>query len=531
MKIKIIVFVFCALALVTVGVDAQRRQSPQTITITILQLNDVYEISPVDGGESGGLARVATLLDRERNRSPHNLFLLAGDFLSPSLASKEFKGAQMIASLNAIKLDIAALGNHEFDVDLQTLDQRIKESQFSYLAANVVKKDGKPIDGVKPYIIRNLGGARVAVFSLLTADTAAKSTYGKEIKVADPITVGRRLSRRLRLEGADIIIALTHLSMCEDKRLAAEADVDLIVGGHEHELLQSMAGRAHISKMGSDARNLGRMDLHLSRTGQGRYRLKDMDWRSITVDNNVPENEAVKAVVDQWEGRLKAKYPDLDEKIGQTAVELDVLASNLRRSETNFGNFLADAYLQAYEQADAALVNSGGIRSDRVYGRDNAMTDLTNRDIRSILPYDNDLALVEVTGELLKKLLEHGVSEVSNEDGRFPQVAGLAFSYDAAKPVGGRVSDIKVGGQPYDPQKKYRLVVNSFTFGGGDEYDFTGATRLSEKGKEPLERNVIVDQIKKKTPLSPRKENRITPAGEQAPPLDPCAPQPRRKAA
>ncbi|MEW6211267.1 MAG: 5'-nucleotidase C-terminal domain-containing protein, partial [Acidobacteriota bacterium] len=319
------------------------------------------------------------------------------------------------------------------------------------------------------------------------------------------------------------------LSMCEDKRLAAVADVDLIVGGHEHELLQSMAGRAHISKMGSDARDLGRMDLHLSLTSQGRYRLKDMDWKSIAVDKSVPENEAVKQVVDQWEGRLKMKYPDLDEKIGQTTVELDVLASHLRRSETNFGNFLADAYLQAYERADAALVNSGGIRSDRTYGRDDATTDLASRDIRNILPYDNNLALVEVTGELLKKLLEHGVSEVTNEDGRFPQVAGLAFSYDAAKPVGQRVTDIKVGGQTYDPQKKYRLVVNTFILGGGDEYDFTGATRLSEKGKEPIERNVVIEQIKKKSPLSPRTENRIVPAGEQAPALDPCAP--RRKAA
>jgi 5'-nucleotidase len=527
MKIKTIALAFCALALMTVGAEAQKK--PQSQTITILQLNDVYEISPVDGGESGGLARVATLVERERARSPHTLFLLAGDFLSPSLASKEFKGAQMVASLNALRLDAAALGNHEFDVDLQTLDQRIKESSFAYLAANVSKKDGRPIDGVKPYIIRNLGGARVAVFSLLTADTAAKSTYGKDIKVADPVSVGKRLARRLRLEGADIIIALTHLSMCEDKRLASEADVDLIVGGHEHELLQSMAGRAHISKMGSDARNLGRMDLHLSRAAQGRYRLKDMDWKSITVDKTVPENESVKQVVGQWEGRLKTKYPDLDEKIGQTTVELDVLASHLRRSETNFGNFLADAYLQAYDRADAAIVNSGGIRSDRTYGRDDATTDLAGRDIRNILPYDNNLALIEVTGELLKKLLEHGVSEVSNEDGRFPQVAGLAFSYDAAKSVGQRVTGIKVGGQPYDPQKKYRLVVNTFILGGGDGYDFAGATRLSEKGKEPVERDIVIDQIRKKSPLAPRTENRIVPAGEQAPALDPCAP--RRKAA
>jgi 5'-nucleotidase len=317
--------------------------------------------------------------------------------------------------------------------------------------------------------------------------------------------------------------------LCEDKRLAAEADVDLVVGGHEHELLQSMSGGAHISKMGSDARNIGRMDLHLTRAG--RYRLQSMDWWSLPVDKSVPEDEEVKKVVDYWEGRLKAKYPDLDDRIGETRAELDALASHLRRGETNLGNFLADAYRQAYENADAAMVNSGGIRSDRAYGRDDATTEITGRDIRSITPYDNDLILIEVTGEQIKKLLEYGVSEVSNEDGRFPQVAGLAFSYDAAKPADQRVTGFRVGGSPYEPQKKYRVVVNSFMFGGGDGYDFTGATRLSQKGKEPLERNVIVDYIRKKSPLAPQKENRITPAGGQSPALDPCATERRRKAA
>lgn len=523
MNIRKAALTLSMLILLPAVADSQGRRATSTTTITVLQLNDVYEISPVDGGENGGLARVATLLQRERARSPHTLFLLAGDFLSPSLASKEFKGQQMVASLNALKLDVAALGNHEFDVNVETLGQRISESSFSYVAANVFKKDGKPLDGVKQYVIRNMGRVRVAVLGLLTQDTATKSAYGKEIRVDDPIAVGASLARRLRSQGVDIIIALTHLSMCEDKQLAARADVDLIVGGHEHELLQSMAGRVHISKMGSDARSLGRMDLHLISTRQGRFRLKDMDWWNLGVDKNTPENEEVKKVVDQWEGRLKQKYPDLDEKIGQTTVELDALAAHLRRSETNFGNFLADAYRQAYENADAALVNSGGIRSDRTYGRDNATTDITNRDLRSILPYDNDLLLTEVTGEQLKRLLEHGVSEVVNEDGRFPQVSGLSFSYDAARPKGQRVLDIKVGGSPYEPQKKYRLVVNSFMFGGGDQYDFTGAARLSEKGKEPLERNIIVNFMKKRSPLAPKEEKRIVPAGGQVSALDPCS--------
>jgi 5'-nucleotidase len=457
--------------------------------------------------------------------------MLAGDFLSPSLASNEFKGEQMITSLNALRLDLAVLGNHEFDIDLETLEKRIRESSFKYVAANVFHKDGRLIEGVKSHVTFDMGGARVAVLGLLTEETAEKSTHGREITVADPIATGKRLAARLRRQGADIIIALTHLSMCDDKRLAREADVDLIVGGHEHELLQSMAGRAHISKMGSDARDLGRIDLHLARAGRGRFRVKDIDWSRLSVDKNIPEDAQVKQVVDHWEGRLKQKYPDLDEKVGQTKAELNVLASDLRRSETNFGSFVADIYRQAYENADAALLNSGGIRSDRTYGSDNQTTDLTNRDLRGIFPYSNNLVLAEMTGDQIKKALEHGVSEVSTAAGQFPQVSGLSFSYDGSKPAGQRISDLRIAGSEYDPQKKYRVVVNSFMFDrNGDGYDFTGATRLSEKGKEPVDRDVIIDYIKKHSPIAPRKENRIVPAGEQAPALDPCesAPQPAR---
>jgi 5'-nucleotidase len=517
------VILFCAVT--TSTAPARAQQAAGGATVTILQINDVYEISPVDNGERGGLARVAALVKRERARNPRSLFLMAGDFLSPSLASKEFKGEQMIDALNAAGLDIAALGNHEFDVDLATLGRRINESRFPYIAANLFDKQkaGRRLAGIVPYVVKDLGGIRVAVFGLLTTETAAKSTYGSNVTVTDPIPVGVRLARQLRRQGAHIIIALTHLSMCEDKELARRADVDLIIGGHEHELLQAVSGGKHVSKMGSDARNLGRMDLHLARGGRGRrFVIRDIDWWSLPVDRSAGEDPETAQVIAKWEARLSEKYPGLGDEIGKTTVELDALSGNVRRRETNLGNMIADVYRQAFaEPADAALVNSGGIRSDKTYGPGA----LTRRDLLNILPYANTLVRARVTGEQLKRALENGVSHAGEEDGRFPQVSGLSFTYDATKPVGSRVTGIVVGNTPYDSRKSYTLVVNSYVFeGGGDGYDFKGAERLSDKSQEPPDRDAVIRYIQSKGSVSPQVEGRIKSAqGERPALLDPCA--------
>jgi 5'-nucleotidase len=309
--------------------------------------------------------------------------------------------------------------------------------------------------------------------------------------------------------------------MCEDKRLAREADIDLIIGGHEHELLQAISGGKHISKMGSDARNLGRLDLHMTRGRGRRMSIRDIDWWSLPVNDLVKEDADVAEVVRKWETLLAQKYPGLDDEIGATAVELDALSGDVRRGETNLGNFLADAYRQAFAGGvDTALVNSGGIRSDKTY----EPGPLKRRDLLNILPYENSLVKAGVKGEHLKRLLENGVSRAGEEDGRFPQVSGFTFTYDPAKPVGSRVTSIEINGVSYDPQKTYVMVTNSYIFDqGGDGYDFKGAERLSDKSEEPKDREVITKFIKSKGTISPQVEGRIKSSkGNQAPVLDPC---------
>jgi 5'-nucleotidase len=484
--------------------QAAAKPSKTEILITVLQLNDVYQISPVDRGSRGGLARVATLQKGIREKSPNTLFLLAGDFISPSVASRLFKGKQMVDTLNATGLDIATLGNHEFDFGPEILQERMKESRFAYTIANVFdKKTGKPFGGAQPYIAREFNGVRVAVFGLLLAETASLSSPGKDVRFDDPVTVGRRLSRKLRAQGFDVIIALTHLPMDEDKRLAAESDIDLIIGGHEHELLESLAGHAPIMKMGSDARNLGKVELHLTRRKKSRkgFRLTSMDWEAIPVTNTLIDDPQAAAVIADYDKQLNVS---LGEVLGKTSVVLDARASTVRREESALGNFIADVYRQAL-QSDFALVNSGGLRSDSTYGPG----DLTKKDVLSILPFENGIVKVKLTGEHLKRLLENGVSKAGQSDGRFPQISGFTFTYNAGNPAGSRVTSITVGGNPIDYAKTYTLALSAYTLGGGDEYNLKGAEVLIKAEEGPVEPVIVMEAIRKAGTISPAVEGRI----------------------
>lgn len=512
MRIKTMIAVFCLFLAVETNfaqsqASSKSRAAGAQTTLTILQLNDVYQISPVDKGKRGGMARIATMQKQIRATSPNTLFLLAGDFVSPSVASRLFKGKQMIDTLNAAGLDVATLGNHEFDFGADTLRERMKESRFAYTIANVVDKaTGKPFGNASPYLIRNLGGLRVGIIGLLLAETATMSNPGPGVRFDDAVRVGARLSRRLRRQGADIIIALTHLPMRDDKRLAAAGDLDLIIGGHEHELLQALVGRTLILKQGSDARNLGRIDLRLTRTGhagRGKFKIESYDFVPVPVTDSIKDDADTAAIVAGYEQQLNAS---LGEVLGKTSVMLDARSSTVRFKESNLGNFIADLYRQALD-ADVALINGGGIRSDATYGPG----DITKRDVLTILPFENTLAKVRLTGEHIKRLLENGVSLAGQEDGRFPQVAGMAFTYDAGKPAGNRVTRIEINGQPIDSNKSYTMAINAYLLGGGDGYDFKGVEVLVDPEGGPVEPDVVMEGIRKAGTIAPQVEGRIKP--------------------
>jgi 5'-nucleotidase len=176
----------------------------------------------------------------------------------------------------------------------------------------------------------------------------------------------------------------------------------------------------------------------------------------------------------------------------------------VRFGESNIGNFIADAYRAALG-SDVALVNSGSLRSDATYGPG----DLTKKDVLSILPFENAIVKVKLTGAHLKRLLENGVSQAGHEDGRFPQISGMMFTYDASRAVGARVTSITVGGQPVEEGKSYTMAVSAYVFGGGDSYDFKGAELIISAEAGPVEPDVVMEAIRKAGTIAPQVEGRI----------------------
>ena len=485
------------------SLPAMAKSVRPPVHITLLQLNDVYQIGTVDKGARGGLARVATLRQRVQAENPHTFLVLGGDTLSPSLASKLFQGRQMNDLWNQIGLNVATLGNHEFDFGNDVLLKRLKESRFDWVVANVRDKTtGHSFADLPPYQVYTVDGVRIGFFGLLTPDTVNSSHPGENVVFQDPVKTAEKTVAQMKKAGVDVIIGVTHLPMPEDQQVARATHhaIALIMGGHEHSLMQSVSGGTPILKVGSDARNLGRMDLSID---PKTHLVQSIDWELIPVDVSVPEDPAAAALVKSYETKIDQA---LGAVIGETTVTLDAQQRPNRSQETNWGDFVADGYREAM-RADVALLNGGSIRSNTTY----APGPLSRKDVLSMLPFGNPVVKVAVTGQVLKAALEHGVSTLDQpEAGHFPQVSGLRFVYDGARPAGERVIQLTVNGQQVVPNQTYTLALTTYLLEGGDGYAMLKNARLlSEVQEAPPDSEVIMDAISRLKTIAPQVDGRI----------------------
>lgn len=472
------------------------------VRVTLLQVNDVYQFAAVDGGTRGGLARVSTLRKQIMKESPHTLFLLAGDTISPSVESTTYRGKQMIDAWNVSSLDYATFGNHEFDFGPDVLRERMSESHFKWLAANVVdKKTGKSFGDMPEFEIREFEGVKIGIFGILLQETLETSRPGPNVDILDPCAAAQRVVPMIHAAGAQVVIALTHETLADDKQLARCSGVDVIVGGHEHTLLESMAGHAPIFKMTADARELGRIDLNLSKaTGK----LESIDWQVIPVTDQVADDPAFLSVSQKYSDVLKA----LAVPIGRTAVELDIKSADVRLQETNMADFIADAFRQAVG-ADVAIVNGGSIRADTII----KPGILTKRDVLSILPFNNRVVKLQVTGAVIRAALEHGLATAVEEvqPGRFPQVSGLRYDFDTSRKAGQRLTSVMVDGKPLDDQRNYSLATTTYLFvEAGDGYDmFRTAMPLITPERGQVESDILLRAVSSAKAIAPKTDGRI----------------------
>jgi 5'-nucleotidase len=490
------------------------QQKPEcTVRVTLLQVNDVYQFAPVDQGARGGLARVLTLKKEIEKQSPNTLFLLSGDTISPSVESITYKGAQMIDAWNAAGLDYSTFGNHEFDFGPDVLRQRMKESKFKWIAANVIdKKTGKTFG--EAYVIREFDGVKVGIFGLTLEETQVTSKPGPDIEFLNPCETARKMVTEIHARGVKTVVALTHLSMSEDKEVARCSGVDVIIGGHEHTLLESASGGAPIFKMTADARELGQIDLNISkRTGA----VESIDWRVIPVTDKIREDPQFAAINRKYGTLLK----ELSVVVGRSSVDLDARSAASRTQETNVGDFIADSF-RAATGADVGLMNGGSIRADEII----AAGTLTKRDVLSILPFKNKVVKVELSGATLRQVLEHGVARSAEdaEPGRFPQVSGVRFAFDARRPPGSRIVELSINGKPLDEKKTYTLAASDYiAIDGGDGYAmFKDARVLIPREQARFDSDVLQSVIVVKKVIAPKVDGRIKRLDQDQKPQSNC---------
>jgi len=304
------------------------------------------------------------------------------------------------------------------------------------------------------------------------------------------------------LEGqVDIIVCLSHLGYEDDKVIAAEVPgIDVIVGGHSHTTLAKpeVVGGAIIVQTGDWAENAGVLNLVVAGG-----KVASFDGGLVQMKADMPGPAA-----DHPVGTTLAKYnaalaEKMAVKVGRTEAALDGERANVRTRTTNLANLVTDAMLEA-TGADVVIANGGGIRASIKAG------DITLGDIYTVLPFDNTLTAIELTGDKIVAALEHGLSAYPAQLGGFSHVAGMTVKFDPAKPAGSRIVEVLVAGQPIVPDKLYILGTNDFMAAGGDGYVwFTESNPVFSSGA--MLRDILAEYIEARGTVEAPTEIRIQP--------------------
>jgi 2',3'-cyclic-nucleotide 2'-phosphodiesterase (5'-nucleotidase family) len=434
----------------------------EPVQVKILQVNDWDRFEEDDG--RGGFARLMAVLEAEGADAGNVLFLHAGDAISPSLLSGFDQGAHMVALLNELPLRAFTMGNHEFDFGPEVAAERVAEASFPVVNSNVKTAAGELFPGTVESLLLEVDGITFGLYGLTTPDTIEIASPGDT--VFEPVLeTGLRMRDALREAGADIVVALVHTGWEEDMSLYSHRAADLILTGHDHDLRLLYDGRTVMVESYNQADFVTAIELTIERAEDGAVSWSPA-FRVLDTADYAP-SEAALALLQPLEDQLSA---ELDIEVGQTQVALDTRRATVRTQESNFGSLIADAIRNATD-ADVGFTNGGGIRGDRLYEAGHV---LTRRDILTELPFGNTTVLVAISGADLLAALENGVSQVEDGAGRFPQVSGLTFSFDASKPAGERVSDVAVRGVPLNEGATYRVATNDYMLGGGDGYTTLG---------------------------------------------------------
>lgn len=452
--------VLCASLLGTLwlGLLWQGRADAQSpLTVTILHINDVYEIDAIEGGRYGGLARVATVLQGLKRSRPPVLMTHGGDYLSPSaigtavIDGQPLAGRQMVDVLNGVGLDWAVLGNHEFDVPEAAFHARMSEGRFRIVASNVSDVNGQPFPGtVRSAIVSVRSGGRTIRLGLigLTIDANRRPW----VRYSPPAQAAREQMAQLQ-GNVDAVIALTHLSLAGDQALVTEVPgIDVVLGGHEHEnwLLRRGPGFTPIVKADANARTVAVVTLTFVK---GR---PSVTTRFQVIDERVRPDRKVQSAAERWTtaafNAFRKSGFEPERVVARATEPLDGRESIVRNRAGRLTDLLTSAFDREAGGVDVAILNGGSIRIDDVL----QPGPVTEYDVIRILPFGGAVTRATFDGALLASVLDIGVSNQGT--GGYLHLRGAAREGN----------QWVVQGKPLDPAGRYRVALTDFLMSGGE---------------------------------------------------------------
>ena len=479
----------------------------ETVKLTLLGVGDVYNFEEEDG--RGGFARLNAVAKAERAANPNTLYLFNGDMLSPSLASGFDKGQNTIDFTNLVPFDLAVPGNHEFDFGPENFMEKMKASKYPWAAINITNGDGSAIEGLGGVMVKEVGGLKVALIPV-GQDTSPEVSSTGSLKFLPTVETGVAAAEKAREDGADIVVGVVQTNMENDRALMASGAFDVILSGDDHSYATAYDGRTAYVETSIDGQFLSPVDVtvEVKTTDDGKREIswvpafRFIDTATVTPDpDSVAMADALRATMDK----------NLNVEIGTLEAPLDSRRNVVRAEESTMGNLITDALRDA-TGADIALMNGGGIRGDTTY---DAGRKLTRRDILTELPFGNTTVVTELPGSQVLLALENSVSQVEKGAGRFAQVSGLTFAFDASAPAGSRVSEVMVGGAPLEADKLYKVAVNDYIVGGGDGFAALGGGRIITDGPTgQLVANDVMAYVEKLGTVKMAVEGRIKKLGQ-----------------
>lgn len=487
--------------------------------IILLTTNDLHgRLEPftvqTDKGtqSAGGFAGLAARMDLIAQQTDGVVLRLnSGDTLSGPYCI-HFGGEALFGGLGLMGIEAAVPGNHEFDRGPQNLARALAHCPFPMVATNMDIPSEHALAGtIEPMIVLERGGRRLLIAGFITPEIADISSPGPGIRVLDPASphMRQRIMEAITQHAPDLVIALTHLGLEQDRRLARQIpELDVICGGHSHDLLPpgreirvSHAGgrQTVIVQAGSGGTALGVLRIRIVSGSHPEYA-----WLPQAIDAASGKSPRMQKFIAHYRAQLPP-----NQTLTFTDAEIDCRAETLRSREAPIGNFIADS-LREYSAADVALYNGGGIRGDGIL----PAGPLTRLDIETMLPFDNKAVIISMNGATLKKALERSVAHLPQLWGGFLQISGLRVQIDPHSGPGQRVRGVEVlesdgGYRPIDPQRRYRVATNSFLARGGNGYAEFSTARTEPSSGAAL-RDIIMQRLAAQPRLVLATDGRIT---------------------